>query len=91
MKTVKITFRFPVKQINAHQVEVVAGSNGIPILNGVFVSAFQLSDSEVELAEDKVVRALVVMPEDTAPEVIDALIHPKATLTREAERAFNAK
>ena len=77
MKTNVVAFRFPVKQINPHMVElqIPRGPNGMDVINPDFQEAYGLDKSEVEKAEALVIRAVAIIPVEVTEERLDKLIH----------------
>lgn len=63
MRNIPIKFRWPLKQTGPKEIviEVPTGPNGAPILSMEFIKQEQLTDREIDVAENQVLRAIAII------------------------------
>jgi hypothetical protein len=71
-----VLFRFPVKQFNPYQVDIQVprGPNGVAIIDPRFAEMYGLTDAEIEEAENRVIRAIAILPEGTTPLQLEEIL-----------------
>jgi hypothetical protein len=91
MKANVVVFRFPIKQINPHMVElqIPRGPNGMDVINPDFQEAYGLDKSEVEKAEALVIRAVAIISPDVSEERLDKMLHGIAQWERDMASSNN--
>ena len=61
-RLIPIHFRWPLRQIAPDAVELVIPTGGdVPVLNPEFVREFKMTDREIDIAEEKVLRSIAIV------------------------------
>lgn len=63
MKQIVYTFRFPIKQLNEHQVEIRRQPGGPGVLNPEFLKLHNMTEEESERMETGAIRAVALEDE----------------------------